>query len=301
MGYAAAVARFRLRYGATDLELPQGDFVVGRSSSCSLALDDALVSRRHAVFCVTGAGVTVQDLGSRNGVQVNGKTIDGVKALAHLDRVTIGHQELVLLERAAPTAAQTLQIERCWACGALNEPGRSRCAQCGAKLGQEHQTLAGGNLVLPNFSDELDEEENTTTAPAITILAPIAEKSLALGRFEEASRLVGPALDRMLEKTRLAPAPDPKALDRATALALRLAEGPNAPRWITWVIEIHQAAKVLMGATVIDRLHELVRKSRYANPKPVRAYLEQLRAANLSPAERFLLRRLEALERVIVA
>ncbi|MBX3250034.1 MAG: FHA domain-containing protein [Myxococcales bacterium] len=295
------MVRFRLRYGATDLEMPQGDFVVGRSSSCNLALDDALVSRRHAILRVSDGGVTVQDLGSRNGVQVNGKTIEGVVALSHLDRVTIGHQELVLLERTAPTAAQTLQIERCWACGTLNEPGRTRCAQCGAKLGQEHQTLAGGHLVLPHVAQELsaDEDERTTTAPAITLLVPIAEKSLALGRFEEASRLVGPALDRMLES--MARSSDPKALERGTSIALRLAEGPSAPRWITWIVEAHTAAKVLMSATVIDRLHELVRKSRYANPKPVRAYIEQLREANLSPAERFLLRRLEALERVVAA
>ena len=91
------MARYRLRYQSTDLEMQVGDFVVGRSSSCHLALDDALVSRRHAVFHVGPERVEVEDLGSRNGVQVNGATIEGRTELKHLDRVVIGAQELLLV------------------------------------------------------------------------------------------------------------------------------------------------------------------------------------------------------------
>ena len=58
------MARFRLRYGTTDLEVPLGDFVIGRSSSCNLALDDGLVSRRHARLRVTEGGATVEDTGT---------------------------------------------------------------------------------------------------------------------------------------------------------------------------------------------------------------------------------------------
>ena len=36
---------FRLRYMAHDLELPIGEFVVGRSTECQLSLDDPLVAR----------------------------------------------------------------------------------------------------------------------------------------------------------------------------------------------------------------------------------------------------------------
>lgn len=300
--YDLRVARFRLRYGATDLEMPHGDFVIGRSSSCNLALDDGLVSRRHALLRVTSEGVTVEDLGSRNGVQVNGRTIEGPMGIKHLDRVTIGHQELVLLERSSPTAAQTLQIERCWACGALNEPRSTRCVQCGARLGQEHQTLAGGSIALGSLPElARPEEEATTTTPAIAVLAPIAEKSLALGRFEEASRLAGPALDRLLESLGSARAPEPAAFDRAIGLALKLAEGPAAARWIAWLFDAHRRGDRMMNAATIDRLHELVRKARFSNPRPIREYLERLRERALSPAEKFLMRRLESLERVVSA
>lgn len=88
--------RFRLRYMQHDLELPDGEFVVGRNASCQLSLDDPLVSRRHARFLV-GEGVAIEDLQSRNGVLVNGQRIHGKTALQVGDRILIGTQELALL------------------------------------------------------------------------------------------------------------------------------------------------------------------------------------------------------------
>ena len=87
---------YRLRYLAHDLELPVGEFVVGRSTECQLSLDDPLVSRRHAVLRVRRDGVSVQDFGSRNGVLINGTKITGERELTPGDRVGIGSQEMVL-------------------------------------------------------------------------------------------------------------------------------------------------------------------------------------------------------------
>lgn len=89
--------RFRLRYQSHDLEVPPGEFVVGRSSDCQLALEDPLISRRHASFLAQGDKLTVEDLGSRNGVKVNAVRIHGRVLLAHGDLVTIGSQELTVI------------------------------------------------------------------------------------------------------------------------------------------------------------------------------------------------------------
>lgn len=88
---------FRLRYLAHELELPLGDFVIGRSTDCQLSLDDPLVSRRHAVLRVRTDGVTIGDLGSRNGVYINGVKIAGETSLNDGDKITIGSQEIILL------------------------------------------------------------------------------------------------------------------------------------------------------------------------------------------------------------
>lgn len=93
--------RFRLRYLAHELEMPQGEFVIGRSTECQLSLDDPLVSRRHAALLVGSDGVTIQDLGSRNGVDINGLRIAGQASLKDGDKITIGSQEMILLASAS--------------------------------------------------------------------------------------------------------------------------------------------------------------------------------------------------------
>jgi pSer/pThr/pTyr-binding forkhead associated (FHA) protein len=55
----------------------EGDYTLGRARDCSCVLDDPLylVSRRHCRIEVHAPLVRIQDLGSRNGTQVNGKSI----------------------------------------------------------------------------------------------------------------------------------------------------------------------------------------------------------------------------------
>src|SRR5580698_8232497 len=89
--------RFRLRYLHHDLELREGQFAVGRSAACQLSLDDPLVSRRHAVLVVSKDSVAIEDLGSRNGVTVNGQRVAGKTPLGAGDKIVIGSQELTLL------------------------------------------------------------------------------------------------------------------------------------------------------------------------------------------------------------
>src|SRR5262245_27924712 len=65
-----AAMKYRLRYQQHDFELGDGQFVIGRGADCQLALDDGLVSRRHAMISVADEDVFVEDLDSRNGVKV---------------------------------------------------------------------------------------------------------------------------------------------------------------------------------------------------------------------------------------
>ena len=90
------MSRFRLRYQNHDLEVAPGEFAVGRGRDCQLAMDDPLVSRRHALFKATNDKISVEDLGSRNGVKVNHQRITGTVELAHGDVVTIGSENLVV-------------------------------------------------------------------------------------------------------------------------------------------------------------------------------------------------------------
>lgn len=90
--------------GTRDRELQLvGRLVVGRDPSCDVSHDHSLLSRRHAEFLTTGSAVTVRDLGSRNGVFVNG-TRAAERALDPGDIVQIGPLRARYVVDAAPVS-----------------------------------------------------------------------------------------------------------------------------------------------------------------------------------------------------
>jgi pSer/pThr/pTyr-binding forkhead associated (FHA) protein len=68
---------------------------IGRSADNDVVLDDAEVSRHHAVVSDTGTSFVITDLRSANGVYVHGRRIRGSVALTDRDRIGIGHHEFV--------------------------------------------------------------------------------------------------------------------------------------------------------------------------------------------------------------
>jgi hypothetical protein len=77
------------------LIVPPGGATIGRSRDCDVVIEDAGISRRHAEIRPGPAGWTVADLGSTNGVLVNGRPVDVARALQPGDRVELGSTELV--------------------------------------------------------------------------------------------------------------------------------------------------------------------------------------------------------------
>ena len=67
-----------------------GGATIGRSRSCDVVLGDANVSREHAEIRPRGGGWTITDLGSTNGVAVNGARVDRPQTLKPGDRIEIG-------------------------------------------------------------------------------------------------------------------------------------------------------------------------------------------------------------------
>jgi len=78
-----------------------GKIVVGRDPTCDLSEADPLLSRRHAEFSIAGEDTVVRDLGSRNGIYINGaRTAEGT--LQSGDVVRIGRLHMQYVEDAAP-------------------------------------------------------------------------------------------------------------------------------------------------------------------------------------------------------
>lgn len=79
-----------------------GRIVVGRDPTCEISHDDSLLSRRHAEFVTSADVVRVRDLGSRNGVFVNGARA-AERVLAEGDVIQIGPlRARFFIDRAAP-------------------------------------------------------------------------------------------------------------------------------------------------------------------------------------------------------
>ncbi len=83
-----------LGYDGSRHEVRKRRVVIGRSRDCDIQLNDSNVSRRHAELRQEGASYWVVDLGSTNGMEVNGKRVKRAK-LGDGDSFTLGSTEIV--------------------------------------------------------------------------------------------------------------------------------------------------------------------------------------------------------------
>jgi hypothetical protein len=89
-------------------------------------------------------------------------------------------------------------------------------------------------------------------------------------------------------------------LDKAARYAVKLADATGKGRWIDYVIELYAVARRPLASVIVDQLHVSLRKSSNINLAALREYLELLRGMgeSLGPSDRFVLQRLEGLERL---
>jgi hypothetical protein len=243
-----------LRYNDHDIDLPPGEFVIGRAADCQLSLDDPLVSRTHATLTVTPEVVVLADLGSRNGVRVNSDRIEGKRSLSHGDQISIGNQDMTLLSRRELVADTLIQA-----------PGER--------------------------------------ASSFGLLGLLADKALAMGRGDEAEKLLGEQLEQLLGDAQRGGTVATEALQRASEYALKLALATGNGRWVDYIFRLHAAVGRMCAAVVVDELYTVLRKVKAVSLPVLRDYLQGLRdlSQSLGPADRFLLSRLEGLERLAAA
>ncbi len=87
-------SRAFLSVGGKRHELSAPGVILGRSRDCDITLEDANVSRRHAEMRHEDGAWWIVDLGSTNGVEVNGERVARAR-LNHQDRLVLGQTELV--------------------------------------------------------------------------------------------------------------------------------------------------------------------------------------------------------------
>src|SRR3954463_15985433 len=91
---------------APTIPLQRPVLLIGRHPECDIRIDLPKISRRHCCIALAYDRVMVRDLGSRNGLRVNGRLVE--EAQLHLgDEVAIGPVIYRVETRAAPPPAPT--------------------------------------------------------------------------------------------------------------------------------------------------------------------------------------------------
>jgi DNA-binding winged helix-turn-helix (wHTH) protein len=112
-GPEAAGARsapgYRLVLDSREVQLLEGENVIGRDPDAALWIDHQSVSRRHARVVIAGGKAALEDLESKNGTFLNGKRIRRRMPLTDGDEVRIGPETMVF---RVMSRGRTTQTER---------------------------------------------------------------------------------------------------------------------------------------------------------------------------------------------
>jgi Protein of unknown function (DUF3662)/FHA domain len=86
--------RALLKVGGKSHQIPPDGAVLGRSRDCEVTIEDPNVSRRHAEIRLDNGTWSIMDLGSTNGIEINGERVREAR-LETGDRILLGRTEVV--------------------------------------------------------------------------------------------------------------------------------------------------------------------------------------------------------------
>ena len=244
--------RYRLRSADADIALLPGRFFVGRDRDCQLVLDDPMVSRRHALLLIGPEGVTVEDLGSRNGVLVNGDRIEGRIQLEPGDVLTIGLSQLTL-QRATRTREAKETMAQVRSSGSYRRPP--------ATMRPPAPPLAA---------------EPTRETSVFGMLVSACQAALERGDLRGAESSAANLVVSMRAEILRGRSPEPSVWDDLVGFCLRLAEETGRVRWIDRLLEVYGSAGRVLPLETIGRIHGMVLRHGFVIDQALAAYVSRL-------------------------
>jgi DNA-binding winged helix-turn-helix (wHTH) protein len=99
-------ARFSILLGGDEIPLRSGENVIGRDPHDAIVIRAPEVSRHHARLTVSGARVTLEDLGSKNGTYLGTRRVTSATEVRAGDEILVGtiRMRLVATETMGTTA-----------------------------------------------------------------------------------------------------------------------------------------------------------------------------------------------------
>jgi pSer/pThr/pTyr-binding forkhead associated (FHA) protein len=245
----------RLRYRRQELLLAIGSYLLGRDPACHVVIDRPLVSRRHARISVEGRRVTIEDLGSMNGVFVNGARVTHSRDLFDGDWITIGSEELEL---------------------AIGDGARTRIPV---------ETQADPETVLPSSDQEVvrltssppQDDRPTERSRTLEILSSIAERAFDAGRVQDAEDMLKLTLLDLLQDAASGQALEHDAREFALRYGMRLAHAGRSARWFDYVIDLLRAERIACSEELARNLRSTMDRIGNVDVQRLKAYAGSLR------------------------
>jgi len=127
--------KYILKYENREMEVGEGEYLLGRSKECQVKFLGESVSRRHAKLKIEGDNIYIEDIGSSNGTFVNGRLVRSITSVHPEDRIHLGKVVMIIKEKAEEIKEEILQS--CPQCHSKISEGMRFCINCGAKLMEE--------------------------------------------------------------------------------------------------------------------------------------------------------------------
>jgi hypothetical protein len=242
--------RFRLRFLLQEIDLLGSELFIGRSQECQITIEDPLLSRRHAKLRLAVDQAFISDLGSRNGVRVNGKPILGEVPLHSGDRLRLGTQELVfsIVDEREKKMRQTGNMQICRACGLAFPDAVPRCPHCGTSSARPDDTMTG--LVVGDVGHW-----------SLQMIGEVVERAIRAGREDDANRVLQRTAHEMEATLHAGERVEPSQLSMFCTHALGLAVLTRRLEWAEWSLTSHRNLGYLPTHSVTDELLRLLEAS----------------------------------------
>ncbi len=272
-----------------EINLPLGEVIIGRGPECYLRVDEPMVSRRHARLRITQNAVILEDLGSRNGSRVNGINATGTVELKPGDILGVGTQQFTLEREEDPSPHRpTVNVAPQWNPHSQPGMGGGTVSQGGEEPVANPVSIAaapsfvGGmtnpgvqqpNLVAPDptslgldmpthaphpENEPSDMGQNQNRGSAYRLFWGLSDRVLAMGRVDEAERMMGPRLNEMLSRAQNGEIPEDAVIIDVLRRALKLAGSTKKDVWFGWIFDFARVSKHKMALQLLDDIYAQV-------------------------------------------
>ncbi len=127
--------KYILKYENKEIEVGEGEYLLGRSKDCQVKFLGESVSRKHAKLRIEGDNIYIEDIGSSNGTFVNGRLVRSITSIHPEDRIHLGKVVMIIKEKMEEIKEEILQ--NCPQCHNKIRGGMKFCTNCGAMLIKE--------------------------------------------------------------------------------------------------------------------------------------------------------------------